>query len=81
MLFTDWLCTSTVIGKLCPAIEEEWDNITQATINSLINCMQRRRVRLHEANGGQQMHICDQNNAFLYSQSCEIHKLGFMHLF
>ena len=34
------------------AIEDEWDNIPQATINSLINSMQRRRVALHEVNGG-----------------------------
>jgi hypothetical protein len=33
-------------------IEEEWDNIPQATINNLINSMQRRCVVLHEANGG-----------------------------
>jgi hypothetical protein len=29
--------------------EEEWDNIPQATINSLINFMRRR---CHAANGG-----------------------------
>ena len=40
------------IQQLCTAIEEEWDNIPQATINSLINSMQRRCVVLHEANGG-----------------------------
>jgi hypothetical protein len=34
------------------AIEEEWSNIAQATINSLINSMRRRCVALHEANGG-----------------------------
>jgi hypothetical protein len=34
------------------AIEEEWDNIPQATINSLINFIQRRCVALHEENGG-----------------------------
>jgi hypothetical protein len=34
------------------AIEEEWDNILQATINSLINSMRRRYVALHEENGG-----------------------------
>ena len=27
------------IQRLRPAIEEEWDNIPQATINSLINSM------------------------------------------
>jgi transposase len=37
--------------QLRTAIEEEWGNIPQATINSLINAMQRC-VLLHEANGG-----------------------------
>ena len=32
--------------------EEEWDNIPQATTNSLTNSMRRRCVTLHEANGG-----------------------------
>ncbi|KAM9437030.1 uncharacterized protein ACWYII_015134 isoform 2-T3 [Salvelinus alpinus] len=36
------------IQQLCTAIEEEWDNIPQATINRLINSMQRRCVVLHE---------------------------------
>jgi transposase len=40
------------IEQLCTAIEEEWDNIPQATINSLINSKQRRRVVPHEANCG-----------------------------
>ena len=40
------------IQKFHRAIEEEWINIPLATINSLINSMQRRCVRLHEANGG-----------------------------
>ena len=40
------------IQQLCTAIEEEWDNIPQATITSLINSMQRTCVALHEANGG-----------------------------
>jgi hypothetical protein len=40
------------IQQLRTVIEEEWDNIPQATINSLINSMQRRRVALHGANGG-----------------------------
>ncbi len=40
------------IQQLCTAIEEEWTNIPQATINNLINSMQRRCVALHEANGG-----------------------------
>jgi hypothetical protein len=42
----------TIIQQLCTAIEEDWDNIPQATINSLINSMQRGCVALHEANGG-----------------------------
>ncbi len=39
------------IQQLCTAIEEEWTNITQATINNLINSMRRRYVELCEANG------------------------------
>ncbi len=35
------------------AIEEEWTNIPQATINNLINSMRRRCVALHEGNDGQ----------------------------
>ena len=38
------------IQQLRSAIEEEWDTIPQATINSLINSMWRRCVALHEAN-------------------------------
>jgi hypothetical protein len=34
--------------QLRTAIEEEWDNIPQATINSLINSMGRRCVELHD---------------------------------
>ncbi len=34
------------------AIEEEWTNIHQATINNLINSMWRRCVALRKANGG-----------------------------
>ncbi len=30
------------IQQLCTAIEEEWTNIPQATINNLINSMRRR---------------------------------------
>ncbi len=41
------------IHQLRTAIEEEWTNIPQATINNLINFMQRRCVALREANGGQ----------------------------
>ncbi len=40
------------IQQLRTAIEEEWTNIPQATINNLINSMQRRCVALCEANGG-----------------------------
>jgi hypothetical protein len=34
------------IQQLCTAIEEEWENIPQATINSLINSMRRKYVAL-----------------------------------
>jgi transposase len=40
------------IQHLRTAIEEEWDNIPQATINNPINSVQRRCVGQHEANGG-----------------------------
>jgi hypothetical protein len=40
------------IQQLHTAIEEEWDNIPQATINSLIKSMRRRCVALQDANGG-----------------------------
>uniref|UniRef100_A0A8C8DQ73 Transposable element Tcb2 transposase n=1 Tax=Oryzias sinensis TaxID=183150 RepID=A0A8C8DQ73_9TELE len=40
------------IQQLRTAIEEEWTNIPQATIDNLINSMRRRCVTLHEANGG-----------------------------
>ncbi|KAL0188534.1 hypothetical protein M9458_015633, partial [Cirrhinus mrigala] len=40
------------IQQLRGAIEEEWTNIPQATINNLINSMRRRCVALREANGG-----------------------------
>ncbi len=40
------------IQQLHTAIEEEWTNIPQATINNLINSMRRRCVALREANGG-----------------------------
>uniref|UniRef100_A0A8C8H1E7 [histone H3]-trimethyl-L-lysine(4) demethylase n=1 Tax=Oncorhynchus tshawytscha TaxID=74940 RepID=A0A8C8H1E7_ONCTS len=38
------------VQQLCTVVAEEWDNIPQATINSLINNM-RRCVMLNEANG------------------------------
>ena len=53
-----WICVRQCvpvpanIQQLCTAIEEEWDNIPQATINSLIKPMWRRSVALHEASGG-----------------------------
>ena len=40
------------IQQFRTAIEEEWDNIAQGTINSLINSMRSRCVALHEASGG-----------------------------
>ncbi len=40
------------IQQLRTAIEEEWTNIPQATINYLINSVWRRCVALGEANGG-----------------------------
>ncbi len=40
------------IQQLRTSIEEEWINIPQATINNLINSMQRRSVALREANDG-----------------------------
>ncbi len=40
------------IQQLSTAIEEEWTNIPQATIDNLINSMRRRCVALREANGG-----------------------------
>ncbi len=40
------------IQQLRTAIEEEWTNIPQATINNLINSMRRRCIALCEANGG-----------------------------
>jgi hypothetical protein len=43
------------IHQLRTAIEEEWDNIPQTTINSLINSMRRSCVALHEENGGYQI--------------------------
>jgi hypothetical protein len=45
-----WQRVPTNIQQLCTVIEEEWDNIQQATINSLINSMWRRCVMLDEAN-------------------------------
>ena len=44
--------TISRLQQLRTAIEEEWTNIPQATIDNLINSMRRRCVALHEANGG-----------------------------
>ncbi len=46
------LCYGQVYVMDIEAIEEEWTNISQATINNLINYMRRRCVALREANGG-----------------------------
>ncbi|KAL0185834.1 hypothetical protein M9458_017504 [Cirrhinus mrigala] len=43
---------SANIQQLRTAIEKEWTNIPQATINNLIRSMRRRCVALCEANGG-----------------------------
>ncbi len=40
------------IHQLRTAVKEEWNNIPQATINNLINSMQRRCVALRKANCG-----------------------------
>jgi len=40
------------IQQIRTAIEEEWTNIPQATIDNLISSMRRRCVALREANGG-----------------------------
>ncbi len=45
------------IQQLHTAIEEEWTNFPQATINNLINSMQRRCVVLLEANGGRPRYL------------------------
>ena len=41
-----------VFQQLHTAIEAECDNISQATINSLINSIRRRCIALLEVNGG-----------------------------
>ena len=80
------------IQQLYTDNEEEWDNIPQATINSLINSMQRRFVVLHGAIGGHtrywlvfwsvplpiflKVSVTNRFIQYLYSQSCEIHTLG-----
>ncbi len=49
-----WQCVPAPANmqQLRTAIEEEWTNIPQATINNLINSTRRRCVALREANGG-----------------------------
>ncbi len=49
------------IQQLRTAIEEKWTNIPQATINNLINSIQRRCVALREANCG---HTINDNDWF-----------------
>ena len=74
--------------QLHTAIEDEWDNIPQATINSLIASMRRKCVALHEAYRAHTrywlvfwstplpLRYLWPTDAYLYSQSCEIHRLG-----
>ena len=64
--------------QLRTAIEEEWDNIPQATINSLINSMQRR---IHTVWGKWWSHqiltsFLIHTTPYLKKKSCEIHRLG-----
>jgi hypothetical protein len=51
----------TNIQQLRTDFEKEWDNIPQATTNSLTNSMRRRCLTLHKANGGHTRYglICD----------------------
>lgn len=69
--------------------EEEWDTIPQSTTNSLMNSIWRRCVTLHEPNGGHTgywlvnwstpltffLRYLWATDAYLYSHSCEIHRL------
>ena len=80
------------IQQLRTAIKEEWDNIPQSTINSLINSMQRSILFLstawvkwwsHSMLAGFLIHAPTfllrylwPTDAYLYSQSCEIYWLG-----
>ena len=61
-----------------PPIEKDWDNIPQA-INSVINSM-RRRCRTAWSKWLLDTDIFQRylwpTDAFLYSQSCEVHRLG-----
>ena len=69
------------IQQLHTAIDEEWDNIPQATINSLINSTRRRCVAMHcfwiHAPTFFKLRCLWPTDAYLYSQSCEVHRLGF----
>jgi hypothetical protein len=56
------------------AIEEEWDNIPQATINSLKIC--QGKWWSHEILTCFVIHTPTFILTYLYSQSCEIHRLG-----
>ena len=40
------------VQQLRVALQQEWNNIPQATIDNLINSMRRRCVALRDANGG-----------------------------
>ncbi len=51
-VFPSILAVPANIQQPRTAIEEEWTNIPQATINNLTNSMRRRCVALSEANGG-----------------------------
>ncbi len=64
------------IQQLHTAIEEEWINIPQATINNLINSMRRRCVALREANGGHTRYWL----FFISGQTCAIIMLSNQHL-
>lgn len=51
-----WIGVNDSVDQFLPissnsAIEGEWTNIPQDTVDNLINSMRRRRVALHEANG------------------------------
>ena len=75
------------IHQLLTAIEEEWDNIPQVTINSRINSMRRsvsrcmmQMVVTSDWYSNPRTYVFLRNQwptyTYLYSQSCEIHILG-----
>ena len=85
----DWCVRQSVpvpanIQKLCTAIEEEWDNIPQATINNLRNyakemlCCMMQMVVTPDTDWFSDplfLRYLWPTDAYLYSQSCEIHRL------